>query len=102
MLTRSGYEVECAPDGEVALEALLKKNYDLLITDQNMPRVTGLELVRNLRSARMTLPVVMVAGVMPEEELAQNPALDVAATLSKPFEMSTLLDTVEHILHMAA
>jgi two-component system response regulator PilR (NtrC family) len=102
MLARSGYEVESAEDGAVAWEALQTKPYDLLITDHNMPKISGVQLVKNLRSASMEMPVVMVAGIVPEEELAQNPSLHLSATLSKPFALADLLDTVSNALHLAA
>jgi two-component system, NtrC family, response regulator PilR len=102
LLRRSGYQVESAEDGAVAWEALQANSYDLLITDQNMPKITGVQLVKILRSASMELPVVMVAGILPVEELAQNPSLHLAATLPKPFALADLLDTVSNALHMAA
>jgi CheY-like chemotaxis protein len=102
LLRKSGYQVESAEDGAVAWEALQTKPYDLLITDHNMPKITGVELIKILRSAQMALPVVMVAGILPEEELAQNPSLHLSATLPKPFALADLLDTVSNALHMAA
>jgi DNA-binding NtrC family response regulator len=101
VLANSGYHVESAEDGAVAWEALQAKPFDLLITDHNMPRISGVELVKNMRSARMALPVVMVAGIVPEDELAQDPSLQFAATLSKPFDLSHLLDTVSNALQVA-
>ena len=101
VLVKSGYEVESANDGAEAWTALQAKTYDLLITDHNMPKISGIELVKNMRSARMELPVVMVAGVVPVEELAQDPSLQFAATLSKPFDLSDFLDTVTNVLHLA-
>jgi len=102
VLAHSGYEVESAEDGAVAWEALQSKSYDLLITDQNMPRITGLQLIKNLRSAGMALPVMMVAGIVPLDELAQNAGLHLTAAISKPFELSHLLNTVSNALHLAA
>jgi CheY-like chemotaxis protein len=102
MLADSGYDVESAEDGAVAWEALQAKSYDLLITDNNMPRISGIQLIKNLRSAQMALPVVMVAGFVPEDELAQNPSLRLSATLSKPFAVAELLDTVTNALQVAA
>jgi two-component system OmpR family response regulator len=94
-LTGSGYHVDNVENGAVAWEALQAKTYDLLITDHIMPKVTGVELVKNLRSARMALPVVMVAGQSPVDEL---PSLHLSATLFKPFVVAELLDTVENVL----
>jgi DNA-binding response OmpR family regulator len=94
-LLGSGYDVDAAEDGAAAWEALQAKPYDLLITDHMMPKITGVELIRNLRSARMALPVVMVAGTLPSHEL---PSLQLAATLLKPFVVAELLETVENVL----
>src|SRR6266516_2928525 len=58
VLVRAGYQVDAAEDGAAGWEALRAERYDLLITDHRMPRLSGLELVKKLRSARMTLPVV--------------------------------------------
>jgi DNA-binding response OmpR family regulator len=98
VLAHSGYQVDAAEDGVIAWAALQAKPYDLLITDHQMPRVTGVELVKALRSARMALPVVMVAGELPTHELARNPSLQLAATLEKPFDVFDLLATVEKVL----
>src|SRR5712692_6584683 len=69
MLVRSGYQVDTADDGQAGWEALHAADYDLLLTDNHMPKLSGLELVRKLRSAQMTLPVVLVSGHLEVEEL---------------------------------
>ena len=97
-LTSSGYQVETAEDGSAGWEALQGSNYDLLITDNTMPRMSGVELVKMLRSAGMTLPVVMASGTPPVEALNGDPSLQLAATLPKPFTMNELLGTVEKVL----
>jgi DNA-binding response OmpR family regulator len=101
VLAQSGYEVDAVKDGAIAWAALRAKSYDLLITDHHMPNVTGIELIKTLRSARMALPVVMVAGTLPSHELAQATSLQIAATLEKPFVVAELLDTVENVLRTA-
>ena len=96
-LRDSGYYVDAAEDGAAGWEALQAGNYDLLITDNTMPKVSGVELVKMLRSARMTLPVVMVSGNS-LEALNRDSSLQLAATLLKPFSMDELLGTVEKVL----
>jgi len=93
-----GYCVDGAEDGAAGWEALKAKRYGLLITEHEMPNLTGVELIKKLRAARMALPVVMAAGRLPMYELARNPALQLAATLSKPFVIDALLDTVRTVL----
>ena len=73
VLIHSGYAVDVAEDGAAAWEALQANRYELLITDNNMPRLTGIELLKKLRSARMALPVILVSGTMPAEELKRHP-----------------------------
>jgi DNA-binding response OmpR family regulator len=98
VLIHSGYEVDTAEDGAAAWEILQTKAFNLLITDHSMPVMTGVELVKKLRSARMALPVILVTGTLPLEELARNPELQLAAILSKPFTVEELLDTVKNVL----
>ena len=97
-LFRPGYQVDAAEDGAAAWEALQAHDYNLLITEHDLPKLTGVELVRKLRSARMAVPVVMAAGRLPTDELARNPSLQFAATLEKPFAVDALLDTVQNVL----
>jgi DNA-binding response OmpR family regulator len=98
VLTRAGYEVDAAEDGAAAWEALNGDSYDLLITDNGMPRLSGLELLKKLRAARMELPVIMATGTLPTQEFAQSPWLRPAATLEKPYTIEELLRTVKKVL----
>ena len=99
-LTRTGYRVDLAEDGVAGWEALQANRYHLLITEHEMPKLTGVGLVKKLRAARMALPVVMAARRLPIEELAQDPSLQLAATLSKPFLADALLGTVKNLLRV--
>jgi DNA-binding response OmpR family regulator len=98
VLALPGYHVDAAEDGAAGWEALQANNYNLLITEHSMPKLTGVELVRKLRSARMAVPVVMAAVRLPTHELVRNPSLQVAAMLLKPFAVDVLLDTVKSVL----
>ena len=93
-----GYRVDVAEDGAAAWKALHDNSYDLLITDNDMPKVSGVELVKKLRCARMTLPVILASGELPTEELDRNPWLQLAATLVKPISSGQLLKTVREVL----
>ena len=98
VLSASGYQVDTAEDGEAGWEALHASSYDLLITDNTMPKVSGVELVKNMRSARMTMPVVLASGAIPSEAVNRNSSLQIAATLLKPFTGDELLGTVKKVL----
>ena len=98
MLSTSGYQVDTAEDGAAGWDALQESSYDLLITDNTMPKVSGVELVKNMRSAHMTMPVVLASGAIPPEALNRNSSLQIAATLLKPFTGDELLGTVKKVL----
>ena len=100
-LARTDYHVAAAEDGAAGWEALQANNYNLLITEHSLPKLTGDELVRKLRAARMAVPVVMAAVRLPTQELARNPSLQLAAMLPKPFYISELLETVRAVLRAA-
>ena len=97
-LAQSGCRVDVAKDGAAGWEALQTNNYQLLITEHCLPGLTGIELVRKLRAARLAVPVVMTAVRLPGQELVRDPSLQLAAMLPKPFYISQLLETVKEVL----
>lgn len=98
VLTGDGYEVEVAKDGAAGWEALQTKRYDLLITDNQMPRMTGLEMIEQVRSASMTIPVIMATGALPTSEFAKKPWLRPNAMLQRPFSNAALRAAVKKVL----
>lgn len=97
-LTRAGYRVTCCHDGGEALAAVERDPPDLLITDCQMPRMGGLEMLRRLREidARRDLPVFMLTGKgleLPHDELREK--LGVLHVFSKPFSPRELLKAVD-------
>jgi CheY-like chemotaxis protein len=99
-LVQSGYEVDTAADGAAAWVALNEVSYNLLITDRDMPRVTGLELIIQVRQAGMRLPIVMTSRSLNFTDLA-GAVPDLAAFLTKPFAPHLLVETVEQTLRAA-
>jgi DNA-binding response OmpR family regulator len=99
ILIDSGYHVDAAEDGSVAWDILQLKSYDLLITDQHMPKLSGVELLKKIYTARMTLPIIMATGIMPTWEFAMHPWLLPAKMLLKPYTLENLLGMVKNVLH---
>jgi DNA-binding response OmpR family regulator len=93
VLTGSGYDVDAVVDGAAGWEALNAKRYDLLITDHDMPKLTGVQLINKLHAAHMAVPVILASGVVPPDVLN----LPLAATLWKPFTLGMLLGTVQEV-----
>jgi two-component system chemotaxis response regulator CheY len=96
-LIGSGYHVEAAVDGAEGWEALNASRYDLLITDNNMPNLTGIELIKKLHAAHIPTLVILASGVSHLEEAE----LRLAATLPKPFTLDELLGTVKKVFGRA-
>ena len=102
ILTHSGYAVTPVEDGLQAWDALHSDRYDLLITDNNMPRMTGLELAAKTRLEGMKLPIIVASGTLELPSGTNYDWLRVAARLQKPFATDQLLKTVEQVLRAAA
>jgi DNA-binding response OmpR family regulator len=98
MLIDSGYHVDAVEDGAVAWDALQVNRYDLLVTDNNMPKMSGVELITKLHAARIVLPVIMATGGSPHQEFIRQPWLQPAATLLKPYTVAEFLGTVRSVL----
>ena len=98
LLTESGYAVEAANDGAAGWEALRTYNYDLVITDNHMPKMTGLEMIEKLYLSRKAVPVIMATGSLPTDEFVRRPWLKPEATLQKPFTIRHLLNVISNVL----
>jgi two-component system response regulator AtoC len=101
VLSDAGYEVDPAEDGAAAWDMIQLNRYDLLITDHEMPNVSGIELLEKIHASHLTLPVILMSGTMPTEELARQPWLEPAARLPKPFALVELLAMIEKVLRAA-
>jgi len=97
-LTRAGYTVDTAADGEQGWEAIRANAYDLLLTDNDMPRLTGVELIARLRRAKMTLPVIIASGSIMLPEGGDGERLGFVDVLHKPFTPDELVDAVQHVV----
>jgi CheY-like chemotaxis protein len=98
VLAGSGYDVEAVKDGAAGWEALQADNYDLIVTDNKMPRMTGIEMLEKLRFARISIPTIMATRNLPMHEFARKPWLKPDATLQRPFSNDDLLETVKNVL----
>jgi DNA-binding NtrC family response regulator len=98
-LTDSGYHVDGAEDGAVAWDILQLKRYHLLITDNEMPKVTGVELLKKIHAARIGVPVIMATGTLPQEQFARYPWIQPVAVLLKPYTLMELLGAVKRVMH---
>ena len=100
-LKKNGYDVISAHNGSDAFELAREELPDIIITDYQMPVMTGLELVRALREYKQTkaIPVIMLTARGFAIEGEQNEDLGIAEFLSKPFSPKELLRNIEDVLY---
>ena len=98
VLAGCGYDVEAVKDGAAGWDALQAKSYDLIITDNKMPKMTGMEMIEKLHAARMAVPVILATACAPTREFDRKPWLRPAATLQRPFSNDDLLAAVNTVL----
>jgi DNA-binding response OmpR family regulator len=89
-LTAQRYVVEHARDGAQAMEFLRITDFDVILLDWNLPEVSGFDVLKKIRSAGKTTPVIMVTGK--SEALDKEQILDGGADdyLTKPFDLTEL------------
>jgi DNA-binding response OmpR family regulator len=100
-LKKGGYEVEITCDGEQAWEAIQNRKPDLLITDCQMPRLSGLELINRLRNNPQTADIPVFMLTAKGYELSQELLFDqlrVLRVLAKPFSPRELLQDVDAVM----
>jgi two-component system chemotaxis response regulator CheY len=99
-LKSSGYEVIEAIDGQDGLDKAKAKTVDLVLTDQNMPRMDGLTLIKTLRSmpAYRSVPILMLTTESGDAMKAQGKAAGATGWLVKPFDPQKLLEVVKKVI----
>jgi two-component system alkaline phosphatase synthesis response regulator PhoP len=100
-LRNNGYEVISADNGAEAFDLALKEKPDIIVTDFQMPIMTGMELVEKLRQHGETkdIPVIVLTArsfAIPKE---QQKKLQISGCLSKPFSPKELLANIEDVLY---
>lgn len=98
VLRKDGHDALSAKDGREALDLLDLEHVDLIVSDVMMPRVDGMELVRLLREANMSTPVLMLTARLDQETLHKGFILGADDYLTKPADMKELVLRVRALL----
>jgi two-component system, OmpR family, alkaline phosphatase synthesis response regulator PhoP len=101
-LTREGYVVETATDGERALERATAEAFDLLLLDVMLPRLGGFDVLRELRKRNIETPVIMLTARSQVVDKVVGFKLGADDYVTKPFEMIELLARIEAKLRRTA
>jgi len=98
-LQNKGYQVETVTNGRDALDALNSQNFNLIILDENMPGISGLEALQRIKIIQPNVPVIMITKS--EEENIMNQAIgsEIADYLIKPVNPMQILLSIKKNLH---
>jgi two-component system, chemotaxis family, chemotaxis protein CheY len=99
-LKGAGYSVVEAEDGQAGLDVAKAGNVNLVLTDQNMPRMDGLTLVKSLRGMPQyaATPILILTTEAGDDMKAQGKAAGATGWLVKPFDPAKLLEVVKKVI----
>jgi two-component system chemotaxis response regulator CheY len=99
-LKGAGYDVIEAVDGKDGLDKATARRPDLVLTDQNMPRMDGLSLIKSLRGMPATrgVPILVLTTESGDDMKAQGRAAGATGWLVKPFDPRRLIDVVRKVI----
>ena len=100
VLENEGFAVERAADGREALDKITAQPgaFDLLLTDDDMPRLSGLDLVRELRALKFAGRIIVLSGVVNSEKERGYRQLGIRTILEKPFQVRDLIRAIKEEL----
>lgn len=93
-----GCEVYMASNSKEALSYLQSKEFDLLMIDLAMPGITGLELIKIVRSSKPDTSILVVTGNANDNDISTIKSMGVNQIVYKPFKISSLLEMVAEVL----
>ncbi len=96
LLIKEGYECSNSSNADSAIEKLKTSEFDLLISDINMPGNSKLELIKKLRKIAEGMPVILITGNPSLETASKSIQLPVAAYMTKPLDFDMLLTHVNN------
>ena len=98
-LEKKGYEVETVNNGSDAIDLCREHNYDLVLLDEQMPGISGLETLQRIKEIQPALPVVMVTKSEEENIMEQAIGQKIADYLIKPVNPNQILLTLKKNIH---
>ena len=98
ILLKSPYEICTAADGEEALKVVKERKIDLITLDLNMPKLSGIETLREIRKIDGEVPVIIITGYGTQKDEKEALHYGVTDFISKPFNTSKMISLINRIL----
>jgi DNA-binding NtrC family response regulator len=102
ILKDENYEVDVSLSGREGLNQAIQKEYDIVLTDIRMPDIGGMRVLRDVKRAKPSLPVLIITGYASVKSAVQAMKLGAADYIEKPFTPDQLLKAVDSALDIAA
>lgn len=99
VLSGEGFKITMAKDGQESIDKMKNHHFDLLITDLNMPRMNGIELLRAMKKKRRKEKIIIMTGESFSSPFNRKDIPHVETMLKKPFHINKLIETVVDILY---
>ncbi len=89
-LKEQNYEVDSFDDGKEALENIENKKYDMFIFDINVPKISGLDLLKEIRDYELSIPTIMITAYQDTQHLKKGFTYGCDDYIKKPFDLEEL------------
>lgn len=97
VLKKNGYDATCTESGKSALEKLKKETFELIISDIKMPDITGIDLLKKIKTINPEIPVILITAFASANDAVEAMKLGAEDYVTKPFN----LDELRIIIHRA-
>ncbi len=98
MLLKPYYDMYSAPDGKEALNIIKERDIDLITLDLRMPKLSGIETLREIRKIHPGVPVIIITGYGTQKDKEEALSYGVKGFISKPFNTSEIRSLIDGIL----
>ena len=98
ILLKPYYDIYTAPDGEAALNIIRERKIHLITLDLNMPKLSGMETLREIRKIDREVPVIIITGYGTQKDEEEAIRYGVKGFIAKPFNTSMIITVINGIL----
>jgi len=100
-LSKAGFEVLQAEDGQQGLAVLAQEDVDVVITDINMPVMDGIEFIKSVRASgvNQSLPILILTTETSQEKRSEGRAAGGTGWIVKPFDPEKLISVINRVIH---
>ncbi len=94
----AGFNPAMASDGKSALEDIRMRNFDLILLDINMPRISGFETLKEIRRIQPNLPVIVLSARQEKSDVIEGFRVGADDYISKPFDLEELIMRIKSVI----